>query len=1418
MTVYSNIDSETFKWVRSEVETTLDGAQRQLQQHISSGYKDNLHELINQLHQIVGSLQMLELKSLSTLMLESEYLIEDYSQSSSEISLSSFSVLLDNAFSTLSSGFDLIEQGSPERPIEVIELINQIRAVRGKEDIEIGALFSPMIEIFPEVNSKRALKDAEYIERAKALRKLYQVVLLEWLKGKETNSVEKMVLIFDKLSQMSTFGSVSRIWWVAAAYADYLDNNEILNKSVNGRVLRELDDRLRSLEIQGESALVRDPGEELIRTMLLYIAMGSQRTERMDEIASAFNLREYFPALQTEADLTDIKSYPVKLKGLGREINAPLARVRESISQYFEKQPADSALLKVVSEQLKEVIDNTQKHDTQIIVDLLNECNSTVIGLSNNTIENNEDTAFYLASALIYIDSSISHAENFGRNTFRNGQQKLKTLRALNNQEELTADDSEFANDDRQALLDAIGSEVIESIRQVETQVEEFSKNYENVEVLDGADETVRQIKGAVQVLGDQKLSLFLQLVEDQFTQVQRKEVKTTPILIEALAISIGITEEYVKGLQMGRANMDYLLDRGHSDLEVAVGKKVSRSDVETLLDESSDSLFSWLAKQSDFELFTNLKLNLRDLSTLARKTGLNDLDQIIREQNRVVDIISQEPAYLTDNITSNLQNNMVSITEQLLQLYGTEDTEEELAKEADIALKRSAIESDDEGPRIHDAMDVTELGDDIDLEASNDVSVTEIGKQNAVDDEHDALIDDVIFDAFVEESAEILEAAELLHIDCTQNPENIDAVRNLRRAFHTLKGSSRMAGLNNIGEVAWLGESLFNYVLDTEKPLNKPILDFASDALNTIKEHSDQKYVNQHEIDIEAWGIKTEKVPLDDEVDLINSSAPDDSEVEITVAEEEIDDSQAILADAHDLKVDSDPDSNLELLEEVSEVETVFELDKNFEPEESIELKSSVTEDLGVDIEIDTEDNEVIEQEGAITPQTAEINDDESLSLLSFDLELDDINTDVEINFDLKEQSESTDLDTLELNGDNPLEEDDFELLDEHGVDIVELDGKNQHTSFTDALIELQTDDDIEPPSFLALEDPLMRDVFVQEAEASLEKLEEQLNIDEIQIEEDDLFSIAVHTLLGNARTMGLENMAKVYRKVDLYCAYKQQVGGLIDDQDRQAFDRLLIATRECVASRTDSEPYFNCSEETWSQSNEFFQNFLEENEVGETELDEIELDEIELDEIELDEIELDEIELDETELDETDSVLYIFDDENSEIDIQIDVSDSFPEENDRISLDGNLNVDSVIDIDLEGLEANETSDDAIQKQIDEALELEREEELSDKAADLTKSIDGEGVIPERVTAAFEDIELSDELLNDSSQEAIQDLSEDDNLIGFEESLDAFNNNQLTDSATQDQTIEEPEPEPCLLYTSPSPRDRQKSRMPSSA
>jgi len=100
MSAYSNIDRETFNWVRSEIDVTIEAVRRELQQFVTSDDKQDLDGLVNHLQ---------------------------------------------------------IEKGLPESPIEVVELINRIRELRGEEHVEISALFSPMIEVYPEVDSQRAL-------------------------------------------------------------------------------------------------------------------------------------------------------------------------------------------------------------------------------------------------------------------------------------------------------------------------------------------------------------------------------------------------------------------------------------------------------------------------------------------------------------------------------------------------------------------------------------------------------------------------------------------------------------------------------------------------------------------------------------------------------------------------------------------------------------------------------------------------------------------------------------------------------------------------------------------------------------------------------------------------------------------------------------------------------------------------------------------------------------------------------------------------------------------------------------------------------------------------------------------------------------------------------------------------------------
>ena len=46
------------------------------------------------------------------------------------------------------------------------------------------------------------------------------------------------------------------------------------------------------------------------------------------------------------------------------------------------------------------------------------------------------------------------------------------------------------------------------------------------------------------------------------------------------------------------------------------------------------------------------------------------------------------------------------------------------------------------------------------------------------------------------------------------QEPENIKALTEVKRGFHTLKGSGRMVGLDRLGEAAWTVEQSLNWWL----------------------------------------------------------------------------------------------------------------------------------------------------------------------------------------------------------------------------------------------------------------------------------------------------------------------------------------------------------------------------------------------------------------------------------------------------------------------------------------------------------------------------------------------------------------------------------------------------------------------------
>ncbi|MBA4213899.1 MAG: hybrid sensor histidine kinase/response regulator [Polaromonas sp.] len=91
---------------------------------------------------------------------------------------------------------------------------------------------------------------------------------------------------------------------------------------------------------------------------------------------------------------------------------------------------------------------------------------------------------------------------------------------------------------------------------------------------------------------------------------------------------------------------------------------------------------------------------------------------------------------------------------------------------------------------------------------------------------------EDDLLDIFLEEAREVvgngLDAVGHLQVQ----PGDLEHLTTLRRAFHTLKGSSRMVGLEEFGQAAWSMEQLLNTVLAEQRPASPPLLMLTGQAM----------------------------------------------------------------------------------------------------------------------------------------------------------------------------------------------------------------------------------------------------------------------------------------------------------------------------------------------------------------------------------------------------------------------------------------------------------------------------------------------------------------------------------------------------------------------------------------------------------
>ncbi|MGE6475513.1 Hpt domain-containing protein [Psychrobacter sp. NPDC078631] len=157
-----------------------------------------------------------------------------------------------------------------------------------------------------------------------------------------------------------------------------------------------------------------------------------------------------------------------------------------------------------------------------------------------------------------------------------------------------------------------------------------------------------------------------------------------------------------------------------------------------------------------------------------------------------------------------------------------------------DVELEKSLLEIDDADNNSNN--DSTELVTDSNNEEANineylstlDIPENLVPFIRETDqlpaDANDA--DPDIKEIFIEEANEVLAEIVPLYESWQKTPSDLEGLKDIRRGFHTLKGSGRMVGANYTAELAWSIENMLNRVLDNSVAISADMRQLIIDVL----------------------------------------------------------------------------------------------------------------------------------------------------------------------------------------------------------------------------------------------------------------------------------------------------------------------------------------------------------------------------------------------------------------------------------------------------------------------------------------------------------------------------------------------------------------------------------------------------------
>ena len=794
----SRIDGNTLSWVKSEIDQTMDNARHALEAYVENTQDESqLRFCLNYLHQVYGTLQMVELYGAGMLANELERLTNALIENRVKNREEAFEVTM-RGMMQLPDYLERLQQGQADYPIILLPLLNDLRASRGAPLLSESALFSPNLQIDAPIPIETAEDSIDTLVRK--LRHAYHLGLLDWFRDNDVKAgLKRIGAVIERLRPAANDPDTSRVLWAASGLVEALHDGGV-NSSIAVKLLMgQVDREFKKILDNGEFALSTEPPVELLKNLLYYVASSKSQGARVNELKNAFQLGDLMPDTETlERARADLSAPNAALmRTVSSVLLEDLTQVKDNLDVFVRTEKRDPAVLAGLCDKLTQMGDTLDMLGFGAQRMLLQDQVSLLRAMSTGERAIEEPVLMDVASALLSIESAL-------------GEPTAKVVEEST--EEIPTDESiirQFGDPEQRKLVKHVVDEVKVDLNNIKDAFNDYSRAPKHVDVLKDVPSLLDRIRGSLSMLTLNRASGILAKAA-RFIQSQIIDTAVRPDsrTLDLLADSISSVEYYLESLTESWGHPTAILDVAEQSLvELGIGDDtagaigVATEDEEAERDETLVDLVAPEFAEGEAPVEPEGELTM-ELSMESTQPQIDASDMQLEDE-------ASQGGLSLEGFETQEEITLPSLPEEVV--------------EEEIQITAEAPEQDEQRQAFTTKPEPAA--------APSAPSKPQVMSSGTLADE----LDDEIVEIFLEEADEEHGNISRLLPHWQNNPQDGDTLKDLRRSFHTLKGSGRLVGAVDVGEFAWSFENLLNRVIDKSIKPDKTMFELLEQARNTL-------------------------------------------------------------------------------------------------------------------------------------------------------------------------------------------------------------------------------------------------------------------------------------------------------------------------------------------------------------------------------------------------------------------------------------------------------------------------------------------------------------------------------------------------------------------------------------------------------